>query len=283
MTMRQRLCSCCLVLLCACALQAAQTPVPESLRDLARLKQDTNSARLEALKEILRVHDIPFELQSFQSPPSPHGRTQGTNLVMSFGTGEKEIAVGAHYDAVESREGGLIGGMVDNGSAVIILTRLAEALKNQTLRHRVRVVFFDMEEEGLYGSRAYVASHKPEIAAAINLDIAGMGSTLAYALGKAEGTTYIQKAIGMACSELQHTCMEFPSFPPSDDRTFQAANLPVVSIAAIPPLQSLMQIQSLMKFLHTPDDNLDKIEPASLDPVVRVLLKTVLKLDETLD
>jgi len=42
-------------------------------------------------------------------------------------------------------------------------------------------------------------------------------------------------------------------------------------------------IQSLMKLLHTPDDNLDRIEPASLDPVLRIVLKTVLKLDEMLD
>jgi Zn-dependent M28 family amino/carboxypeptidase len=202
---------------------------------------------------------------------------------MSFGRGEKEITVGAHYDAVEAGGGGLIGGMVDNGSAVIILTRLAESLKSRTLRHRVRIVLFDMEETGLQGSRAYVAAHKPEIASAINLDVAGMGSILAYAPGKAEGTDHIQKAIGAVCTELQHSCLEFPNFPPSDDRSFDAANLPVVSVAFIPPLQSLTMIQSLMKLLHTPDDNLDKIQPASLDPVLRVVLNVVLRLDEMLD
>jgi len=281
--MRHFLCLLCLALLCAGTLQAAQGPGPDPLRDLARIKQDSNPARLDALKEILRERKIPFELQSFPSAPSTHGRTKGTNLIMSFGKGAREITVCAHYDVVESREGGLIGGNVDNGSAAIILTRLASALKDQTLRHRVRVVLFDMEEIGSPGSKAYIAAHKPEIAAAINVDIAGMGSILAYAPGKAEGVADIQKAIGAACAELHHTCMEFPNFPPSDDRSFHAANLPAVSVAFIPPLSAMDKIQSMMKLLHSPEDNLDKIDAASFDPAIQVVLKTVLKLDEILE
>ena len=177
----------------------------------------------------------------------------------------------------------MIGGNVDNGSAVVILMRLAAALKDQTLRHRVRVVLFDMEEVGSPGSQSYIAAHKPEIAAAINVDIAGMGSILAYAPGKVEGVANIQKAISAACTELHHTCMEFPSFPPSDDRSFHAANLPAVSIAFIPPLTAMDKIQSMMKLLHSPEDSIDKIDPASFDPAVQVVLKTVLKLDEILE
>lgn len=274
---------CCFIILFVLAAQAAQAPVPEKLRDLARLRQDSNPARLEAIKEILLEREIPFELQGFESVPSPHGRTQGTNLVMSFGAGEREITVCAHYDAVESSEGGLIGGMVDNGTAVIMLVNLAEALKDQALRHRVRVVLFDMEETGFLGSRAYVAAHKSRILAAVNYDIAGMGGTMAYAPGKAEGVARIKEAIGAACAELKSSCLEFPNFPPSDDRTFQEANLPVVSVAFIPPLQSMAKIQALMTLLHTPDDNLDIIDPATLKPAVQVVLKTVLKLDRILE
>jgi len=283
MAIRQHLCSCCIILLWVCAVHADQIPEPEPLYDLARLRQDSNSARLEVLKEILRERGIPFELQSFQSAPSPHGRTQGTNIIMSFGPDTKEITVCAHYDAVESTEGGLIGGMVDNGAAVIILVDLAKALKSHTLRHRVRVVLFDMEEIGLLGSRAYVATHKPEIIAAINVDVAGMGSTMAYAPGKAERVAHIQKAIGLACTELEFSCLEFPNFPPGDDRTFQEMNLPVVSMAFIPPLESILKIQSLMKLLHTQDDNLDKIDATTLNPATQVVLKTVLNLDEIIE
>lgn len=274
---------CCFSLLLVLAAQAAQAPVPDQLQDLARLRQDSNPARLEAIKEILREREIPFELQSFQSTPSPHGRTRGTNLVMSFGTGEREITVCAHYDAVESSEGGLIGGMVDNGTAVIILVNLAEALKDRALRHRVRVALFDMEEIGLLGSRSYVAEHKPGILAAINYDVAGMGGTMAYAPGKAEGVARIKDVIGAACAELKSSCLEFSNFPPSDDRTFQDANLPVVSVAFVPPLQSMTKIQALMKLLHTPDDNLDIIDPETLEPAVQVVLKTVLKLDRIIE
>lgn len=263
------------------ALRAAQSPVPESLRDLVRLQQNSNPERLETLKRQLRERGIPFEVQTFSSPPSPHGRTRGTNLIATVGAGPREITVGAHYDAVESPEGGLIGGVVDNGAAAIILVRMAEALTKHTLRHRVRIVFYDMEEMGAPGSQAYIAAHKDAIAAALNLDISGMGSTVAYAPGKAEGTDRIQRAVRAACSDLHADCLEFANFPPSDDRSFHASNLPVVAVAFIPPLQS-PRIQTVMKMLHSRDDSIDKVDPASLDAAVQFMLQVVLKLDAAL-
>ncbi len=284
MTIRWCICVTYFLLLCSCALQAAQAPARDwdPLSDLARLKQGSNPGRLQALKQILREGEISFELQTFLSAPSPHGRTQGTNLIMSFGDGTKEITIGAHYDAVESKEAGLIGGVVDNGSAAIIVVGLAHAIKAQNLRHRVRLVLYDMEEVGSPGSKAYIATHKPEIAASINLDISGMGSTVAYSPGNAEGTSRIRKSMDATCTELHFNCLEFPNFPSSDDRSFQEAKIPVVSVAFIPPLQS-PKIQSLMKLLHTPEDNLEKVDQASLNDAVRFVLRAVLKLDEMIE
>jgi aminopeptidase S len=290
---------CCIfpvLLLSAGLLLGAQNPVPESLRDLAQLKQDSNPARLEALQKMLRERGIPYEHQTFKSKPSPHGRTNGTNMMVTFGKGPREITLGAHYDALELPGGGMVDGMIDNGAAAIILVRVAEALKGRDLHHRVRVVFFDMEESGLVGSQAYVAAHKLEIDAAIILDIAGMGKdALIYGFGKAAGTDRVKKSLLMSCAQQLLTCIDSENYPASDDRSFQNADIPVVSFAMGPRLilfQFWLMLNGgensglekglmppIFTVIHTPEDNIGKIDPVALDLEYKLVLDTLLKLD----
>jgi hypothetical protein len=286
-----------LLLLSACTLRAAEPPAPDPLRDLARLRQESNPARLEALKEILHERGLPFELQTFQSQVTPLGRKVGTNLVMSFGSGEREITVGAHYDAVEWKKSGTVAdGMVDNGAGTIVLVRVAEALKGRPLRHRVRVVLFDKEEVDLGGSKAYVTGRKPgEIAAAVNLDIAGFGDTVIYGLGKTEGDARLHELVGVVCGERRLPCLEFPEFPRGDDRNFAAAGIPAVSIGFLPRLQAhqlwlfynggkdsgLQEgwMPPILKIIHSPEDTLDKVDPGTLDLATGLVLDMLLRLD----
>ena len=274
----------------------AQNPVPEPLRDLAQLKQDSNPARLEALQKMLRERGIPYELQPFESQASPHGRTKGTNLIVTLGKGPREITLGAHYDALELPGGGMVDGMIDNGAAAIILVRVAEGLKGRDLHHRVRVVFFDMEETGMVGSRAYVSAHKPEIDAAIILDIAGLGrDALIYGSGKAAGTDRVIKSFLMSCAQQLLTCIGSENYPASDDRSFQNANIPVISFAMGPRL-ILYQFWLMLNggknsglekgfmppfftIIHSPEDNISKIDPVALDLEYTLVLDTVLRLD----
>jgi aminopeptidase S len=280
-------------------LYGAQTPGPDPLRDLAHLKQNSNPARLAALQKMLEERGIPYELQAFESSPSPHGRTKGTNLVVTFGKGSREITLGAHYDAFELPGGGLVDGMIDNGAAAIILVRIAEALKGRDLRHRVRIVFFDLEEIGMVGSQAYVAEHKSDIAAAIILDIAGFGDALGYGFGKAKETVQIRKALLMACAEQLLTCVDSPNYPASDDVSFQKKNIPVVSLGFSPRLAAMKAwlllnggensgmekgaVPPIFGIIHSPEDNIGKIDPAALDLEYGIVLNTVLKLDATME
>ena len=282
-----------LLIVCSTGYSAA-----DSLRDLVRLKRDSNPARREALQEMLRERGIPFELQTLESAASPHGRTRGVNLVVTFGTGPREITVGAHYDAFELKEGGLVDGMVDNGAATIILVRVAEALKDRALRHRVRVVLFDMEETGLLGSQAYVAAHKSDIDAAINLDITAFGDALGYGFGNAAGTARLRKALLLACADQLLTCVDSANSPPGDDRSFKDAGIPVVSLGFASRLvvhqawlllnggdySGLAEgfVPGVFKIMHTSEDNLSKVEPATLDLGFQVVLDTVLNLDAAL-
>src|SRR4029077_21000581 len=155
---------------------------PAGLAELARLRHDTHAGRFEALQGILRERGVPFEVERFDGP-----KGEGHDLVATFGAGGREIVVGAHYDAVKLKDGTLSQGMVDDGAGVIALLRLAEALRGRPLRHWVRVAFFDQEEIGLLGSKAFVAARQPaEVAADVNVDIDAYGDTLVFGGGKGE-------------------------------------------------------------------------------------------------
>jgi len=267
------------------------------LQDLAKLQVDTNAGRLAALRGLLKERGIPFEVQAFEG---------GSNVVVAFeaknpGNGGREIVVGAHYDAVKLKDGTLSRGMVDNGAGVIALAGLAEGLRGKPLRHPVRVVFFDQEEAGLLGSKAFVAARKPaEIAAAVNVDIVGYGDSLIFGGGKKEGNAPVDRALQRVCAARRLACLEFPEFPSGDDLSFDAAGVPNISVAFLPAVEAHQLwlflnggqeksglrrdfLPPILSAIHTPGDTLDKVDPATLERTPGVLLEIVLELDATLD
>ena len=298
MTMRRSLIAALLLSSSACALRGIEPP---ALRDLGRLRQESNPARLDVLKEILHERGLPFDLQTFESKESPLGRKAGTNVVMSFGSGAREITVGAHYDAVEWKDSGKVSqAMVDNGAGAIVMLRVAGALKDRPLRHRIHVVLFDKEEVDLGGSKAWVAGRKPgETAAAVNVDIAGFGDTVVYGLGKTDGDARLQEVLGAICAERRLPCLEFSKFPVGDDRSFQAAGIPAISIGFLPRLEAHQiwlflnggkdsglregWVPPILKIIHTPEDTLDKIDPGTLDLATGLVLDMLLRLDAGLE
>lgn len=283
---------------------AAGSAQPGLLGDLARLQKETNAERLAELRKILDERKIPYEVQTFDSR-AIGGPGEGRNLVATFGSGSfasghREIVVGAHYDAVKLKDGSLSRGMVDNGAGVMALVRLAEALRGQALRHRVRVVFFDQEEICLCGSKSFVAARKPEeVAAAVNVDIMASGDALLFGGGKKEGNAPVYRALQRVCAERRLSCLEFPSFPTGDDRSFEAAGIPNVSVAFVPAAEGhqlwLMLnagpeaglekgfAPKILKTIHTPGDTLDKVDPATLERAPGVLLDLLRELDAALD
>src|SRR5688572_28886459 len=140
--------------------------------DAARLDRPSNAERLEALTALLRERGLEFEVQPFPNERrEKDSREQGQNVIVTIGSGSQDIVIGAHFDAVLLQDGKLSHGMVDNAAGAVVLTRVAEALRSRRLKHRVRLVFFDMEEIGLLGSAHFVKSLDSKVAAAVNVDI----------------------------------------------------------------------------------------------------------------
>jgi Zn-dependent M28 family amino/carboxypeptidase len=224
-------------------------------------------------------------------------RSIGANLVVTLGEGDRDIVIGAHLDAVWLNAETLSRGAVDNAASTVILTRLAETLGGETLRHRIRIVFFDAEEIGLLGSRSYLARHEGDrIASAVNLDVNGYGDTLFYGPTAAEGNQTVHEAIAAVCAESTFACLEFPRYPQSDYASFQRAGIPNVSLSVLPleeaeelrvamngteeEIRALGGPPAILRLIHTPEDDSSHIDPAGMAIAYHAVLDLVLRLDE---
>ena len=97
--------------------------------------------------------------------------SQNLQLTMS-GASQKYIVVGAHFDTAGN--GSTLQGVDDNASGAGVLTELAAHMNGLSLGTGLVFVGFGAEENGLRGSRAYVAQMTDEerenIAGMINID-----------------------------------------------------------------------------------------------------------------
>ena len=272
------------------------TPVvgglPELVRDATRLDQASSADRFDALIALLGERDLAFEIQPFSN-----GRAEGRNVWVDVGEGARDLIVGAHADAVVLADGSLGHGMVDNAAAVVVLVRVAEALQRHSLRHRIRLVFFDLEERGLLGSRHFVESlDASRVDGMVNLDIAGYGDTVIFGPSASEGNARVYRAVRQACAESEHDCVEFAQFPESDDRSFQSAGIPNVSLATVPGLEAhqlwlLLNsgsadsglrdrfVPAILRTIHSPADTSQVLDPEGMTLAYNMVMRVLLRLD----
>jgi len=281
-----------------CVGTAAAEPLPGLVEDATRLNQPSNAARLAALQALLRSRQLNFELQPFANDRRARdSREQGQNVVVTVGSGPREIIVGAHFDAAALADGALSAGMVDNAAGVVALVRVAESLgARAALRHRIRVVFFDMEENGLLGSRHFAQSmDRTRVAAMVNLDIAGYGDTIFAGPTANVGIAAVSDALRRVCSRDGRTCVESAAFPTSDDRSFQSAGTPSVSLAILPrPEAHQMWLllnggresglaadfrPDVLRTIHTSGDRASRLDAAAMTLAHDVVMALLLELD----
>ncbi len=99
----------------------------------------------------------------------------GINVVAELPNYDNEkgtIILSAHYDTTKDNIG-----IIDNGSGTTFLLTAAEMLSKAELDFNIRLVFFDMEEYSMYGSKYYLANmtdkQRGSIIANINFDMLG--------------------------------------------------------------------------------------------------------------
>ena len=296
------------LLVSGCGAGAEQDPVPtrpasmpapfteDMIAVARRLVQPSNDLRLAVLEEELQRRELPYALQAFPGGGADEGRSDGHNVVVSLGAGPPRVVVGGHFDADRLDDGALSHGLVDNGAGVLVLLRVAEALREVALRGTIHVVFFDMEELGLLGSRAYVEALDPAPGAVmVNVDIVGYGDTLLYGPGDLSTEHPLSGHVHRVCARHAVACVGTPRMPPSDDRSFERAGIPAVSLAMLPADEahrlwlflngglsdSLRRALAppILEIIHTARDTEDKLEPAALTRAARIVADLALALD----
>lgn len=195
----------------------------------------TNAERTQGLVGFLTTLGFTPDIQVFQGGNRTTGPMEGANVVVTVGEGDKDIVLTAHYDAVKLRDGSLSQGVVDNVGSVMAMMEAAKtldmALEGQPVSHRFVFVFTDQEELGLLGAKAFLEHHgKDRIAAVINADVAAYGQTIMYGENNGDQSGFVLETVRSLCAERGFDCEGFPTYPPSDDRAFSAAGLPVVSL-----------------------------------------------------
>ena len=272
-------------------------PLSGLVEDAKRLDQGSAGARFDALLGLLDERGLSYDIQPFPNRRADEsGPTEGRNVSVLIGTGADEIVVGAHADAAQLRDGSLSHAMVDNAAAVAVLVRVAATLPRFNLSHRVRLVFFDLEELNLLGSEHMVTTLDADrVAAMINLDIAGYGDTVVYGPAAEPGNGAVYHAVGQACADGEHRCLEFDQFPPSDDRSFQAAGIPNVSLGMLTSLEAhqlwLMLnggpdsglaegfVPPILRTIHTRADTADRLDAEGMTLAYNMVMGLLLELD----
>ncbi|GLK49049.1 hypothetical protein GCM10017620_20220 [Brevundimonas intermedia] len=197
----------------------------------AAFVKPTNAERMAVIVDQLTAAGLPHQIQAFDGGNQRTGPVAGSNVVVTLGDGPKDIVLTAHYDAVKLRDGSMSQGIVDNAGSVLAMIEAMKALKGQTTGHRLIFVLTDQEELGLIGAKAWLDAHdKTRIHAVINADVAAYGRTVMYGENNGAQSGFVLTALRSQCAEQGVDCVAFPVYPPSDDRVFSAAGVPVVSL-----------------------------------------------------
>ena len=257
--------------------------------------QPSNAERLRVLTGQLDAAELAYEIQTFEGGGRA-GPMQGSNVVVTLGESERDILLTAHYDAVVLPSGEMAHGVVDNAASTVAVIEAARALRDRALNHRVVVIFFDQEELGLIGARRWIeANGTDRVAAVVNSDVAAFGDTLMYGENNGARSAFILTALRAECGERALTCIGYPAYPPSDDRAFIAAGVPVVSIGfqrRIGAHQMWLAfnggednglaegfVPEVFRLIHSEGDRLEAVEPETVALAAEVYASLIARLD----
>lgn len=188
------------------------------------------------------------------------------NVVADFPGSEpggEMIILGAHLDSWD-----LASGATDNGAGVVAMLEVLRAMRAAGLQPRrtLRVVLFSGEEQGLLGSKAYVAAHRAELSRiqAVLVQDAGSGRILAFPDMNVEAWYSALTAALAPAKPFGEVDVHYAKGMGSDQETFFKEGIP-----AFAPLQESNNYRTHTQ--HSPIDTLEHIDQAGLRQAAQVM------------
>jgi Zn-dependent M28 family amino/carboxypeptidase len=240
---------------------------------------DSNSQRRETIVKLLAERGVTAETQAFGE-----GAGAGVNLVVTVpGRESRTILIGSHYDRVEVGRGA-----VDNGASCAALIELIGAFRaSPPGRYTLKFVFFDQEELGLLGSRAYLSEKTTRPVYAINMDIFAYGDTLFATASSMDGTLARSLKTAADARGLRVTLVTAKNYPGSDHLSMIAAGIETISVALVDtadvegilagPISNLVAGQGprILRIIHTPDDTLAQVNVEQMVRAIPIVEHTI--------
>lgn len=249
---------------------------------IEKLCRANKQERVALLSEVLDDNGIKYRIEEFKK-----GQASGKNLVVDVqGEGNvaaptdgttlpKWLVIGAHLDRVERGQGA-----VDNGAGCATLIELIHRIRQKPLENlRVTAVFFDLEENGLWGSAAYAKSLKEKPFLMINMDVFAYGDELWLYSPKVDHP--LVKASEKVAPNFSLTFDFAEAYPPSDHLSFLAEKIDAVSYSLLPPdeVDELEKMfggdrtvrPKILALIHTADDLPKKVNTAQMLPGINFL------------
>jgi hypothetical protein len=247
--------------------QAVQPAQPAAMRWLSDVEAITNAGDNAARRGAIAARLDALGLTWRKAPFEASGKT-GENLLADVGgpTDAPLLLIGAHSDRVAVGHGA-----TDNASGSASVLALAERFQRQPLKHhRVAIAFWDLEEEGLLGSKAYVADGSTKPALYVNFDVFGWGDTL-WMMAPPQGQQALVDSSRAATQALRLGFSPGEKYPPTDHLPFLRAGWPAVSYSLVGADEIARVLEAyagkksrtppkVMQVIHTDQDELGQID-----------------------
>ncbi len=201
------------------------------------------------------------------------GGGQSQNLIGDRpGTGGGGVVlITAHLDSINQAGGPAANapGADDNGSGSAGVLELGRLLSTRSWRHDVRLILFGGEEQGLFGSKQYVAALPPaeraRICAVLNMDmIASKNSAVPTVLLEGANVSSSQMA-DLATAAATYTGLKVET----SLNPFASDHVPFIN-AGIPAVLTIEGADSANGHIHTATDTLNFLDWALAAEILRM-------------
>ena len=261
-----------------------------------KLEYKSDIERLNTIKQILNSKKINFTEQKFNFKIF-----EGTNVIVDCGNlkSKKHLILSAHFDAVTGSPGAN-----DDASAIAILIDVIERFKKLKLKNKIRVILFDDEEIGRFGSISYIKKYGlKDLLAVYHLELCGMGDVIGlWPITKFNENSYALKIIEQALKQKDIYFERLPQLPAfwGDDLSFRNAGFRHALCISVAPKKDKEAIKKFVKsnvfkvifdyytgripkmfqLYHSSEDKSEYLSEKALKMVSDVLTDIVLKLDK---
>ncbi len=265
------------------------------LNIVKKLEYKSDLERLQTIKNILKNKNIKFIEQKYR-----YYAFKGTNVIIDIGNlkSKKHIILSVHFDVVNGSPGAN-----DDASGIAILVDVIDKLKKLNLKNKVRIIFFDDEEIGRFGSISYIKKYGlKDLLAVYHLELCGYGDSIGlWPITKINENSYALKFIEEVLKEKNiyfERVGQLPAFW-GDDLSFRNAGFKHALCITVAPKEDKEAIKKFVKsnffklifdfysgkiprmfqLYHSPEDKSEYLSEKALKMVSYILIDVALKFD----